>query len=70
MPDSKCKQCAAPISGLVCEFCGSLTQLTSDANTEKQALMEYHNILQNHDTDRQVAMLRNGFLPDHTAVLF
>ena len=64
-----CQQCAAPIRGLICEYCGSLTQLGTDLATEKQALVEYHNILQNQEPDRQVQLLLNGFLPDHTAVL-
>jgi hypothetical protein len=69
MPDSRCRSCGAAVKNLICEYCGSPAADTFDLATQKEALAEYHYILQNQSAEVQVKMLRNGFLPDATDIL-
>ncbi len=64
MPDSRCRSCGAAVKNLICEYCGSPTAGTFDLATQKEALDEYHYILQSQSEEVQIKMLRNGFLPD------
>ncbi len=65
----QCRQCGAEVDGLICAYCGAITERTEDVETEGRALDEYHRLLSGADEAKQVALLRNGFLPETRKVL-
>ena len=69
MSENTCQQCSAQLKGLVCEYCGSLARLHLNREEERDALAEYHNILLKLDSEAQINLLQNGFIPDAPDVL-
>lgn len=69
MNHKPCANCGASVPGLICDYCGTLNQTALDYATEREALNEFHNILQKQSEPIQVKMLTNGFLPDHPTAL-
>lgn len=67
--EQTCNRCGAPVHGLVCEYCGSLTTSLADAAAEEQAVDELHQILMTKDEKTQVKILKNGFLPETSEAL-
>ena len=67
--EQTCTRCGAPISGLVCEYCGSLTSPLADSAAEEKAIDEFHEILLTKDEEAQVKMLKSGFIPDSPTAL-
>ena len=67
--EQTCTRCGAPVNGLVCEYCGSLTATLSDSAAEEQAIDEFHEILLTKDEETQVKMLKSGFIPDSPTAL-
>ena len=57
------------MQGLICDYCGAISQTGLDYTNEREALNQFHNILQKQSEPIQVKMLTNGFLPDHPAAL-
>ena len=65
-----CQQCGASVKGYICEYCGSLAQLSLDRTAEKEALNELHNIIvAQTEPEMKVKLLRHSFLPDVPDVL-
>lgn len=69
MMNAQCNSCGASVNGLVCDYCGSTNQLIMDLQMQKEALAEYHQILQKQKKVVKAKMLRNGFLPDAPEIL-
>ena len=67
--EQTCTRCGAPTTGLVCEYCGSLTSQLADSAAEEKAIDEFHEILLTKDEDAQVKMLKSGFIPDSPTAL-
>ncbi len=67
--EQTCTRCGAPTTGLVCEYCGSLTSRLVDSTAEEKAIDEFHEILLTKDEDAQVKMLKSGFIPDTPTAL-
>lgn len=61
--DQTCSRCGAPVTGLVCEYCGVLTTVLANPADEKKAVDEFHEILLTKDDTTRENMLKNGFLP-------
>lgn len=69
MGDIQCRQCNAPVQGLICDFCGTLTGQMEGAASQREALDKYHQLLQKHDPPAQIKLLKNGFFPDYPELL-
>lgn len=59
-----CLQCGAPLTRALCEYCGTLGVPQPNPEEQKQALEVFHGLLASKDVPGQVALLKNGFLPD------
>ena len=71
MPDLpiNCPQCGAPLKRALCEYCGTLGLPHPNVDEQKQALEVFHGLLAGKDEQGQIALLKNGFLPDDREVL-
>ena len=69
MAEDKCGQCGAAAEGMICGFCGSLTADAQDVEAQRAALEEFHRVLQDHPRERQIKMLRSGYLPQYGELL-
>jgi hypothetical protein len=65
MSQTTCLRCDAAVRGLVCEYCGALHHPPINPAEEKEAWVQFLNIMQTQPADTQIRMLQNGFLPDH-----
>ncbi len=59
-----CPQCGAPLQRALCEYCGTLGLSHPNVDEQKQALEVLHGLLASKDDKGQLALLKNGFLPD------
>ncbi len=64
-----CPQCGAPLKRALCEYCGTLGLPHPSLDEQKQALEVFHGLLAARDEKGQLALLKNGFLPDDRDVL-
>lgn len=64
-----CPQCGAPLQRALCEYCGTLGLSHPNVDEQKQALEVLHGLLASKDEKGQLALLKNGFLPDDRDVL-
>jgi len=64
-----CPQCGAPLKRALCEYCGTLGLPHPNLEEQKQALEVFHGLLAARDEKGQLALLKNGFLPDDREVL-
>jgi len=64
-----CGTCGAVADGYVCHYCGNSTEKVQGSQDEMPALAEFHQMLDGHDKEKQVELLRNGFLPSDTQAL-
>ncbi len=64
-----CPQCGAPLKRALCEYCGTLGLPRPNIDEQKQALEVFHSLLAARDEKGQLALLKNGFLPDDRGVL-
>lgn len=64
-----CPQCGAPLKQALCEYCGTLGLPHPNLEEQKQALEVFHGLLAARDEKGQLALLKNGFLPDDREVL-
>lgn len=64
-----CPQCGAPLKRALCEYCGTLGLSRPNMDEQKQALEIFHSLLADKDEKGQLALLKNGFLPDDRDVL-
>jgi len=64
-----CPQCGAPLKRSLCEYCGTLGLPHPNLEEQKQALEVFHGLLAARDEKGQLALLKNGFLPDDREVL-
>ena len=69
MAGDKCGQCGAASEGMICGFCGSLTADAQDVEAQRAALEEFHRVLQDQPRERQIKMLRSGYLPQYGELL-
>lgn len=69
MDGTSCVTCGARISGLVCEFCGSLSVTDADIATAKRALDELHALVHRADKKKQSNLLKTGFIPRDKTLL-
>jgi uncharacterized Zn finger protein (UPF0148 family) len=69
MTKNNCPHCGAVFTGLICDYCGALAGMTSTPEEQRKALEELHNLIARSPRERQVALLKNGYLPDDTAAL-
>ena len=64
-----CLQCGAPLKRALCEYCGTLGLPHPNVDEQKQALEILHGLLPTKGEKEQLALLKNGFLPDDRDVL-
>lgn len=64
-----CPQCGAPLKRTLCEYCGTLGLPHPNVEEQKQALEVFHGLLAAKNEKEQLALLKNGFLPDDREVL-
>lgn len=64
-----CPQCGAPLKHALCEYCGTLGLPRPNVDEQKQALEIFHGLLAAKNEKEQLALLKNGFLPDDRDVL-
>jgi lipid II:glycine glycyltransferase (peptidoglycan interpeptide bridge formation enzyme) len=64
-----CRQCGAPVTNLVCEYCGTLRELPKTAANEREALKEFHDILMRQEKKERIKLMKHGYLPDSPDVL-
>ncbi len=69
MAKLNCPNCGGSFSGLICDYCGALTGTTLTVAEQRQALEELHFLIAKSPRGRQVALIKNGYLPDDTAPL-
>lgn len=71
MNAENCTYCGAQIinSRFICPYCGSYISQTHSPQEEKSALIELHSIIVQSPKEKQIDIIRNGFLPDNTPVL-
>jgi hypothetical protein len=70
MPEeSSCPHCSAPAEGLVCGFCGAVLTALDTAESEFEALDQFHRSLSEKDLAAQARLLRGGFIPSHARSL-
>ena len=69
MAGDKCTQCGGAVEGMICGFCGSLTADAEDVASQRAALEEFHRVLQDQPRERQIKMLRSGYLPQYGDLL-
>ena len=69
MTKSNCPHCGASFTGLICDYCGALAGMTSTAAEQRRALEELHQLIAKCPRERQVMLIKNGYLPDDTAAL-
>jgi hypothetical protein len=66
---AKCRHCGAECEGLICAYCGAITQKAEDVDSEERALDEYHHLIAKGTAEEQVALLKSGFIPEARKVL-
>ena len=64
-----CGNCGAPAEGIICTYCGCALVSLESKEEQMGALREYHESLTKADRDKQVKMLRGGYLPRDPEVL-
>jgi hypothetical protein len=69
MTKPNCPHCGAAYTGLICDYCGALAGMTSTPAEQRRALEELHNLIARSPRERQVLLIKNGYLPDDTAAL-
>jgi len=69
MTKPNCPHCGAAFTGLICDYCGALAGMTSTAEEQRRALEELHRLIANSPREKQVLLIKNGYLPDDTAPL-
>ena len=69
MTKPNCPHCGAAFTGLICDYCGALAGMTSTVAEQRQALEELHQLIVKCPRERQVLLIKNGYLPDETAPL-
>jgi hypothetical protein len=69
MTKPNCPHCGAAFTGLICDYCGALAGMTSTVAEQRQALEELHQLITKSPRERQVLLIKNGYLPDETAPL-
>ncbi|RPH62382.1 MAG: hypothetical protein EHM81_02395 [Chloroflexi bacterium] len=64
---STCPGCGAPASTVICPYCGTLTAKVDDLEAERRALDAFHHLIATEkDKEKQGALFRHGFIPQHT----
>jgi uncharacterized Zn finger protein (UPF0148 family) len=64
---STCPGCGAPASTVICPYCGTLTAKVDDLEAERRALDAFHHLIATEtDKEKQGALFRHGFIPEHT----
>jgi hypothetical protein len=65
-PSLTCPGCGAPVSTVICTYCGTLTSKVENLDSERRALDEFHHLLAREtDKEKQGALLRHGFIPEN-----
>lgn len=64
MASGPCRQCGAPVGGLICAFCGSLAGAEGDRGEQERALDEFHRILGLKPAEDQAKLLGTGYVPE------
>jgi|GEM_PF-770796 len=63
MTSNKCPHCGASYTGLICDFCGTLVGMTDTVERQRQALDELHQLIVNSPWEKQILLIKNGYLP-------
>ena len=69
MTKPTCPHCGAAFTGLICDFCGALAGMTSTVAEQRKALEELHQLIVKCPRERQVMLIKNGYLPDESGPL-
>ncbi|MBI5804564.1 hypothetical protein HZA73_00810 [candidate division TA06 bacterium] len=69
MTKPNCPHCGAAFTGLICDYCGALAGTTSTVEEQRRAIEELHKLIANSPREKQVLLIKNGYLPDDTAAL-
>ncbi|MDQ7797607.1 MAG: hypothetical protein RDU76_01515 [Candidatus Edwardsbacteria bacterium] len=69
MTKSNCPHCGAAFTGLICDFCGALVGMTDTVERQRQALDELHRLIVNSPWEKQLLLIKNGYLPDDANLL-
>jgi hypothetical protein len=69
MTKPNCPHCGAAFTGLICDYCGALAGMTSTAEEQRKALEELHQLITKCPRERQILLIKNGYLPDDTTAL-
>jgi hypothetical protein len=69
MTSNKCRFCGGTYLGLICDFCGAVVGMTDTVERQRQALDELHKLIVNSPREKQIMLIRNGYLPDDTNLL-
>jgi hypothetical protein len=64
-----CTKCGALTTMIICEYCGTLSREIPDQDYEKQALLQFHELLSRQPTDNLAKFIQNGFIPDQMPLL-
>ncbi len=69
MTNNKCPHCGGAYAGLICDYCGALVGKTDTVEQQRRALDELHRLIVNSPWEKQLLLIKSGYLPDDANLL-
>ncbi len=66
---SNCENCGAPLKGHICPFCGTSFDPSPTLSDQMIALDQLHAALSEAESERRVALLTAGYIPEDAGAL-